>query len=169
VDHNTIQIGFENADDHDYPAPRIAKKYGIVFSKAGNGICHQLHLERFGRPGKTLLGSDSHTPTGGGIGMLAIGAGGIDVAVAMAGGPFYLPSPKVRGIRLTGKLPRRSQRQGRHPQGAPERFGTKGNVGWIFEYGGPGVATLDVPSARDHREHGHRTGRDDLRLPRATP
>ena len=105
VDHNTVQIGFENADDHDFLAS-IARKYGIVYSKAGNGICHQLHLERFGKPGTTLLGSDSHTPTGGGIGQIAIGAGGIDIAVAMAGGAFHMPTPKVRAIRLKGRLRR---------------------------------------------------------------
>ena len=144
VDHNTVQIGFENADDHDFLAS-IAKKYGIVYSKAGNGICHQLHLERFGRPGTTLLGSDSHTPTGGGIGQIAIGAGGIDIAVAMAGGAFHIPTPKVRAIYLKGKL-----RKGVSAKDVIlkvlEKYGTKGNVGWIFEYTGPGVATLDVPS-----------------------
>ena len=144
VDHNTVQIGFENADDHDFLAS-IAKKYGIIYSKAGNGICHQLHLERFGKPGTTLLGSDSHTPTGGGIGQIAIGAGGIDIAVAMAGGAFHIPTPKVRAIVLKGKL-----RKGVSAKDVIlkvlEKFGTKGNVGWIFEYTGPGVATLDVPS-----------------------
>ena len=103
VDHNTIQVGFENADDHRY-LRSAAAKYGIVFSPAGNGICHQLHLERFGAPGKTLLGSDSHTPTCGGIGMIAIGAGGLDVAVAMGGGPFFLTCPRVIKIHLAGKL-----------------------------------------------------------------
>src|SRR5512136_1020237 len=103
VDHNTIQVGFENADDHKY-LQTVAAKYGIHYSKAGNGICHQVHLERFGRPGRTLLGSDSHTPTGGGIGMLAIGAGGLDVAVAMGGGPFYMTCPKIVKVNLTGKL-----------------------------------------------------------------
>ena len=144
VDHNTVQIGFENADDHDFLAS-IAKKYGIIYSKAGNGICHQLHLERFGKPGTTLLGSDSHTPTGGGIGQIAIGAGGIDIAVAMAGGAFHIPTPKVRAIYLKNKL-----RKGVSAKDVIlkvlEKFGTKGNVGWIFEYCGPGVATLDVPS-----------------------
>ena len=144
VDHNTVQIGYENADDHDFLAS-IAKKYGIVYSKAGNGICHQLHLERFGRPGTTLLGSDSHTPTGGGIGQIAIGAGGIDIAVAMAGGAFHIPSPKVRAIVLKGRL-RRGVSAKDVILKVLERFGTKGNVGWIFEYTGPGVATLDVPS-----------------------
>ena len=144
VDHNTVQIGFENADDHDF-LQSVAKKYGIVYSKCGNGICHQLHLERFGKPGTTLLGSDSHTPTGGGVGQIAIGAGGIDIAVAMAGGAFHIPTPKVRAIVLKGKL-----RKGVSAKDVIlkvlEKFGTKGNVGWIFEYTGPGVATLDVPS-----------------------
>ena len=144
VDHNTVQIGFENADDHDF-LQSVAKKYGIVYSKCGNGICHQLHLERFGKPGTTLLGSDSHTPTGGGIGQIAIGAGGIDIAVAMAGGAFHIPTPKVRAIVLEGKL-----RKGVSAKdvilAVLAKYGTKGNVGWIFEYTGPGVATLDVPS-----------------------
>ena len=144
VDHNTVQIGFENADDHDF-LQSIAKKYGIVYSKCGNGICHQLHLERFGKPGTTLLGSDSHTPTGGGIGQIAIGAGGIDIAVAMAGGAFHIPTPKVRAIVLKGKL-RRGVSAKDVILKVLEKFGTKGNVGWIFEYTGPGVATLDVPS-----------------------
>jgi len=143
VDHNTVQIGFENADDHKY-LQSVAAKYGIIFSRAGNGICHQVHLERFGKPGKTLLGSDSHTPTGGGIGMIAIGAGGLDVAVAMAGGPFYLTCPKVIKINLKGKL---------KPWVAAkdvvlkmlEIFTTKGNVGCVFEYSGEGVKTLSVP------------------------
>ena len=144
VDHNTVQIGFENADDHDFLAS-IAKKYGIIYSKAGNGICHQLHLERFGKPGTTLLGSDSHTPTGGGIGQIAIGAGGIDIAVAMAGGAFHIPTPKVRAIVLKGKLKKGVSAKDVILK-VLEKFGTKGNVGWIFEYTGPGVATLDVPS-----------------------
>ena len=144
VDHNTVQIGFENADDHDF-LQSVAKKYGIVYSKAGNGICHQLHLERFGKPGTTLLGSDSHTPTGGGIGQIAIGAGGIDIAVAMAGGAFHIPTPKVRAIVLKGRL-----RKGVSAKDVIltvlAKYGTKGNVGWIFEYTGLGVKTLDVPS-----------------------
>ena len=144
VDHNTVQIGFENADDHDFLAS-VAKKYGIIYSKAGNGICHQLHLERFGKPGTTLLGSDSHTPTGGGIGQIAIGAGGIDIAVAMAGGAFHIPTPKVRGIKLVGRLKKGVSAKDVILK-VLEKFGTKGNVGWIFEYFGPGVATLDVPS-----------------------
>ena len=144
VDHNTVQIGFENADDHDF-LQSVAKKYGIVYSKCGNGICHQLHLERFGKPGTTLLGSDSHTPTGGGIGQIAIGAGGIDIAVAMAGGAFHIPSPKVRAIVLKGKLGKGVSAKDVILK-VLEKYGTKGNVGWIFEYTGPGVATLDVPS-----------------------
>ena len=143
VDHNTVQIGFENADDHKY-LQSVAAKYGIIYSRAGNGICHQVHLERFGKPSKTLLGSDSHTPTSGGIGMVSIGAGGLDVAVAMAGGPFYLTCPKVLKINLKGSL---------KPWCAAkdvvlkmlEIFTTKGNVGCVFEYGGEGVKTLSVP------------------------
>lgn len=144
VDHNTIQVGFENADDHAY-LRSVAKRYGIVFSRPGNGICHQLHLERFGKPGATLLGSDSHTPTGGGVGMIAIGAGGIDVAVAMGGGPFYLTCPHVTLVRLTGAL----------TPGVSAKdvilkvlsvYGTHGNVGRVLEYGGPGVAGLGVPA-----------------------
>ncbi len=143
VDHNTLQDGFENADDHRY-LQTVAAKHGIYYSKAGNGICHQVHLERFGRPGKTLLGSDSHTPTGGGIGMLAIGAGGLDVAVAMGGGPFYLACPKIVKVNLTGKL--------RPWVSAKDvilsilgMLTTKGNVGTVIEYGGEGVKTLSVP------------------------
>jgi aconitate hydratase len=143
VDHNTIQVGYENADDHRY-LQTVAAKYGIIYSKPGNGICHQLHLERFGAPGKTLLGSDSHTPTGGGIGMIAIGAGGIDVAVAMGGGPFYLTAPKVVKITLKGKL---------RPWVTAkdiilkvlQHLTTKGNVGFMIEYAGTGLKHLSVP------------------------
>ena len=112
IDHNTLQTGFENADDHRF-IQSIAKKHGIWFSRPGNGICHQLHLERFGIPGKTLIGSDSHTPTGGGLGMLAMGAGGLDVAVAMGGGTYYITMPKMVRINLSGKL-RMGFRKGRH-------------------------------------------------------
>ena len=144
VDHNTVQIGFENADDHRY-LQTVAAKYGIIYSRAGNGICHQVHLERFGKPGKTLLGSDSHTPTNGGIGMIAIGAGGLDVAVAMAGGPFYITYPKIIKINLTGELkPWVSAKD--VVLKVLEKFTTKGNVGCVFEYGGPGVKTLNVPA-----------------------
>ena len=143
VDHNTIQVGSENADDHAY-LQSVADKYGAIFSRPGNGICHQLHLERFGMPGKTLLGSDSHTPTGGGIGMLAIGAGGIDVAVAMGGGPFNLVSPKVIKIELKGSLkPWVSAKD--VILKVLDIFSTKGNVDCVFEYGGPGIKHLDVP------------------------
>ncbi len=143
VDHNTLQSGFENADDHRF-LRTIASKYGIYFSRPGNGICHQVHLERFGQPGKTLLGSDSHTPTGGGIAMLAIGAGGLDVAAAMAGMPFYLNMPAVVNIRLSGK---------RQPWVSAKdvilevlrRLSVKGGVGKIMEYSGDGVADLSVP------------------------
>ncbi|MBQ7188136.1 MAG: aconitate hydratase [Kiritimatiellae bacterium] len=144
VDHNTIQVGFENADDHDY-LESVAKRYGEIFSRPGNGICHQLHLERFGKPGATLLGSDSHTPTGGGIGMVAIGAGGIDVAVAMAGGPFYLACPRVTRIWLEGKLQAGVSAKDVILK-VLQVFGSKGNVGKVFEYAGPGVATLNVPA-----------------------
>lgn len=143
VDHNTLQDGFENMDDHLY-LMSVAAKYGIKYSKAGNGICHQVHLERFAIPGKTLLGSDSHTPTCGGIGMLSIGAGGLDVALAMAGKPFYLICPKVIKINLYGKL--------RSFVSAKDviltilgMLTTKGNVGYIIEYAGEGVKNLTVP------------------------
>ena len=143
IDHNTLQTGFENADDHQY-IQTVTRKHGIYCSKPGNGICHQVHLERFGVPGMTLLGSDSHTPTGGGIGMLAIGAGGLDVAVAMGGGAYYLTCPKVVGIRLTGRLP--------YAVAAKDiilevlrRLSVKGGVGRVMEYIGEGVSTLTVP------------------------
>ena len=143
IDHNTIQIGFENADDHRY-LQSVAQKYGIVFSRAGNGICHQVHLERFGKPAKTLIGSDSHTPTCGALSMIAIGAGGLDVALAMAGKPFYLICPKVIKINLTGKLqPWISAKD--IILKVLEVFTTKGNVNTVFEYGGEGVASLAVP------------------------
>ncbi len=143
IDHNTIQVGFENADDHRY-LQSIAAKYGIFLSRAGNGICHQVHLERFGKPGKTLLGSDSHTPTAGGLGMIAIGAGGLDIAVSMGGEPFYLTCPKVIKINLKGKLnPWVSAKD--VVLKVLEVFTTKGNVGCVFEYTGEGVKTLSVP------------------------
>jgi aconitate hydratase len=143
VDHNTVQVGFENADDHRY-LQSVAAKYGVVFSKPGNGICHQVHLERFGRPCATLLGSDSHTSTCGGLGMVAIGAGGLDVAVAMGGGEFYLTCPKVYKVQLTGRLqPWVSAKDVALKM--LELLGVKGNVGVVIEYGGPGVETLSVP------------------------
>jgi aconitate hydratase len=143
VDHNTLQSGFENADDHLY-LQSVASKYGIYFSRPGNGICHQVHLERFAVPGMTLLGSDSHTPTAGGLGMIAMGAGGLDVAVAMGGGPFYLPCPRVVGVRLTGKLrPWVSAKD--IILKVLQILTVKGGVGNIIEYCGPGVASLSVP------------------------
>ena len=143
VDHNTLQSGFENADDHRY-LQTVAKKHGVHFSRPGNGICHQVHLERFGKPGKTLIGSDSHTPTGGGIGMLAFGAGGLDVAVAMGGGAYYITMPKMFKVNLTGKL---------RPYVTAKDISlellrilsVKGGVGAIIEWGGPGIAELSVP------------------------
>lgn len=143
IDHNTLQSGFENADDHRFIGS-VAKKHGIYFSRPGNGICHQVHLERFGVPGKTLIGSDSHTPTGGGIGMIAIGAGGLDVAVAMGGGAYYITCPKIVKVELTGKL---------QPWVAAKdvilevlkRLSVKGGVGKIIEYCGEGVKSLSVP------------------------
>ena len=143
IDHNTLQSGFENADDHRFIGS-VCKKHGIYFSRPGNGICHQVHLERFGIPGKTLIGSDSHTPTGGGIGMIAIGAGGMDVAVAMGGGTYYITCPKVVKVELTGKL---------SPWVAAKdvilevlrRLSVKGGVGKVIEYCGEGVKTLSVP------------------------
>lgn len=143
IDHNTLQNGFENADDHRFIGS-VAKKHGIYFSRPGNGICHQVHLERFGIPGKTLIGSDSHTPTGGGLGMIAIGAGGLDVAVAMGGGAYYITYPQIVKIELTGKL---------RPWVAAKdvilevlkRLSVKGGVGKVIEYCGEGVKTLTVP------------------------
>jgi aconitate hydratase len=143
VDHNTLQSGFENADDHRF-LESVAAKHGIYFSRPGNGICHQVHLERFGVPGKTLLGSDSHTPTGGGIGMIAIGAGGLDVAAAMAGYPFHVPAPKVVLVKLTGRLPDWVAAKDVILE-LLRRLSVKGGVGKIMEYGGPGVETLTVP------------------------
>ncbi len=143
IDHNTLQTDFKNMDDHRY-LQSVAAKYGLHFSRPGNGICHQVHLECFGKPGKTLLGSDSHTPTGGGIGMIAIGAGGLDVAVAMGGGAFHTPMPKIFGVKLTGKLNK--------GVGAKDiilevlrRETVKGGTGAVYEYFGEGVATLTVP------------------------
>ena len=143
IDHNTIQSGFENSDDHRY-LQTVAQKYGIYLSRAGNGICHQVHFERFGKPGKTLLGSDSHTPTGGALGMLAIGAGGLDVALAMAGEPFCFTCPRIIKINLTGTLPPWTSAKDIILK-VLEIFTTKGNVGFIFEYGGEGTATLSAP------------------------
>ncbi|TFG16897.1 MAG: aconitate hydratase [Promethearchaeota archaeon] len=156
VDHNTLQTDFKNPDDHRY-LQSIAAKYGIYFSRPGNGICHQLHLERFARPGRTLLGSDSHTPTGGGVGSIAIGAGGLDVAGSMAGESFRLKMPKVVNIYLTGKLP--------HFVSAKDvilevlrRIGVKGAVNKVLEYTGPGIKTLSVPERGTITNMGTETG-----------
>ena len=143
IDHNTLQSGFENADDHRY-IQSVAKKHGIYYSRPGNGICHQVHLERFGIPGKTLIGSDSHTPTGGGIGMLAFGAGGLDVAVAMGGGEYHINMPKMTKINLTGKLSPWVSAKDVILE-VLRRMSVKGGVGKIIEYGGEGIMTLSVP------------------------
>lgn len=143
IDHNTLQTGFENADDHRY-IQTVTKKHGIYFSRPGNGICHQVHLERFGIPGTTLIGSDSHTPTGGGIGMLAMGAGGMDVAVAMGGGTYYIPMPTMTRINLTGYLKPWVSAKDVILE-VLRRMTVKGGVGKIIEYGGEGVKTLSVP------------------------
>ena len=143
VDHNTLQEGFENADDHKY-LQTVAAKKGVYFSRPGNGICHQVHLERFGKPGATLVGSDSHTPTGGGIAMIAIGAGGIDVAVAMGGGAFNIIAPKVIGVKLIGKLRKWVSAKDVILHLLSTR-GTKGNVNCVVEYFGDGIKTLSVP------------------------
>ena len=143
IDHNTLQSGFENADDHRY-IQSVAKKHGIYFSRPGNGICHQVHLERFGKPGKTLIGSDSHTPTGGGIGMLAMGAGGLDVAVAMGGGAYYITMPKMFKVNLTGKLnPYVTAKDIRLE--ILRILSVKGGVGAVIEWGGEGIKYLSVP------------------------
>ncbi|RLD19161.1 MAG: aconitate hydratase [Caldiserica bacterium] len=156
IDHNTVQVGFENADDHRY-LQTVAKKYGIILSRPGNGICHQIQLEQFAKPGNTLIGSDSHTPTAGGIGEMAIGVGGLDVAVAMGGGPFYLTYPKIIKIELTGKL--------QHWVSAKDvilkilsMLTTKGNVGYAIEYGGDGVKTLTIPERATITNMGAETG-----------
>lgn len=143
IDHNTLQTGFENADDHRF-IQTVAKKHGIYFSRPGNGICHQVHLERFGVPGKTLIGSDSHTPTGGGIGMLAMGAGGLDVAVAMGGGAYYITMPKMVKVNLTGKLGAWVSAKDVILE-VLRIMSVKGGVGKIIEYAGEGVKTLSVP------------------------
>ncbi|MGN8763465.1 aconitate hydratase [Hornefia butyriciproducens] len=143
IDHNTLQSGFMNADDHRF-IQSMAKKYGLRFSRPGNGICHQVHLERFGRPGKTLIGSDSHTPTGGGIGMLAMGAGGLDVAVAMGGGAYYINMPKMYKVNLTGRL-RPFVTAKDISLEILRILSVKGGVGAIIEWGGPGIRELSVP------------------------
>ena len=143
VDHNTLQCGYENADDHRY-LQTVAAKHGVYFSRPGNGICHQVHLERFGKPGKTLIGSDSHTPTGGGLGMLSFGAGGMDVAVAMGGGAYYINMPKMFKVNLTGKLSPYVTAKDVSLE-LLRILSVKGGVGAIIEWGGEGIATLSVP------------------------
>ena len=143
IDHNTLQSGFMNADDHRY-IQTVAAKHGVYYSRPGNGICHQVHYERFGIPGKTLIGSDSHTPTGGGIGMLAIGAGGMDVAVAMGGGAYYIPMPGMIKVELTGRLQPGVSAKDVILE-VLRQLSVKGGVGYIVEYGGPGVDALSVP------------------------
>jgi aconitate hydratase len=156
VDHNTLQTDFKNADDHLF-LQSVAEKYGLYFSRPGNGICHQVFLERFARPGKTLIGSDSHTPTAGGMGSLAMGAGGLDVAAAMAGEPFRIKYPAVVGVKLTGKLP--------HWVSAKDvilevlrRINVNGGVGKVLEYFGPGVENLTVPDRATITNMGTETG-----------
>ncbi len=156
VDHNTIQVGFENADDHAY-LQSIAEKYGIYFSRPGNGICHQVHLERFARPGRTLLGSDSHTPTAGGVGSIAIGAGGLDVAVAMGGGAYYLTAPRVINVHLTGELKPWVTAKDVVLK-VLQILTTKGNVGYVCEYTGPGIEKLTVPERATITNMGAETG-----------
>jgi aconitate hydratase len=156
VDHNTLQTDFKNPDDHRY-LQSIAARYGLYFSRPGNGICHQLHLERFARPGKTLLGSDSHTPTGGGVGSIAIGAGGLDVAAAMAGEPFRLKMPKVVNVYLTGELPDLVSAKDVILE-VLRRIGVKGAVNKILEYTGPGIKTLTVPERGTITNMGTETG-----------
>jgi aconitate hydratase len=156
IDHNTLQEDYKNPDDHRY-LQSIAAKYGIYLSRPGNGICHQVHLERFARPGKTLLGSDSHTPTGGGVGMIAIGAGGLDVAAAMAGEPFSLKMPKIVNIHLTGKLPDFVSAKDVILE-VLRRLDVKGGVGKVLEYTGPGIKTLSVPERGTITNMGTETG-----------
>lgn len=156
VDHNTLQTDFKNPDDHRY-LQSVASKYGIMFSRPGNGICHQVFLERFARPNKTLIGSDSHTPTAGGMGGIAIGAGGLDVAVAMGGGPFYLKTPKIVGVKLTGSLPDYVTAKDVILE-VLRRISVKGGVGKILEYYGPGIKTLSVPERATITNMGAETG-----------
>jgi len=156
VDHNTLQGDFKNADDHRY-LQSVAAKYGIKFSRPGNGICHQVHLERFAAPGKTLLGSDSHTPTGGGVGSISMGAGGLDVAIAMGGGAFKVPKPKIMGIKLTGRLQPFVSAKDVILE-VLRRLDVKGGVGYILEYFGPGVRTLTVPERATITNMGTETG-----------
>ena len=164
VDHNMLQVGFENSDDHRF-LQTMSAKYGLLFSRPGNGICHQVHLERFSEPGATLLGSDSHTPTCGAVGMLAIGAGGLDVAVAMGGGP-YLPDDAAGGA---GRSEGRAAALGGQPRTSSwsccAAWASRAASGRIFEYGGDGRAAPHRPAAGHDLQHGHRAGRDHQHLP----
>ena len=163
IDHNTLQSGFENADDHRF-IQSMAKKYGLYFSRPGNGICHQVHLERFGKPGKTLIGSDSHTPTGAGIGMLAMGAGGLDVAVAMGGGAYYITMPKMYKVNLTGKL--RNFVTAKDVSLEILRIlSVKGGVGAVIEMGRSGYRYLIRAGKSYHHQYGNGTGRNHIHLP----
>ena len=164
VDHNLLQTDNKNADDHKF-LQTAAARYGIHFSKPGNGVSHQVHMERFGVPGKTLLGADSHTPGAAGISMLGIGAGGLDVALAMAGYPYHLPCPKVLGVKLTGRAARLGERQGRDPRDAPplRRQGLRGQDHRILRTGSENPF---CHGPRDHRQHGHRDRGNDLDLSR---
>jgi len=156
VDHNTLQTGFENADDHAF-LQSMAKKYGAIFSRPGNGICHQIHLEQFGKPGCTLLGSDSHTPTAGGLGMIAIGAGGLDVAAAMGGAPFYMTFPEIIKVNLIGRLGKQVSAKDVILE-VLRRLSVKGGVGKILEYAGSGVKTLSIPERATITNMGAETG-----------
>ena len=162
IDHNTLQSGFENADDHRY-IQSVAAKHGIWFSRPGNGICHQVHLERFGVPGQTLIGSDSHTPTGGGIGMLAFGAGGMDVAVAMGGGAYYITMPKVIKVELTGAL-RPFVTAKDISLEVLRLLSVKGGVGHVMN-GVVGIARVIRSGSGHHHQYGYGTGGYHLHLP----
>ena len=164
VDHNMLQVGFENADDHKY-IQTVAKKHGIYFSRPGNGICHQVNLERFGVPGQTLLGSDSHTPTAGGIGMLAMGAGGLDVAVAMGGGAYYITMPRIVNVRLHGRLQRGAAAKDVILE-VLRRLSVKGGVGRIIEYSGDALEKLSRAGTRNDYEYGRGAWRDDEYIPK---
>ena len=163
VDHNTLQSGFMNADDHKY-LQTVANRYGVYFSKAGNGICHQLHLERFAIPGQTLLGSDSHTPTCGAMAMIAIGSGGLDVAAAMAGIPYSIKMPEIVSVRLTGKLKHGVTAKDIIFKILQEKT-VKGGVGKIFEYSGPGIKELSVPERSTITNMGAKLGATTSRFP----
>ena len=164
IDHNTLQCGFENADDHRF-IQTVARKYGVRFSRPGNGICHQVHLERFGKPGKTLIGSDSHTPTGGALGMLAMGAGGMDVAVAMAGGAYYINMPRMFKVNLTGKLPPWVSAKDISLE-ILRILSVRGGARGDHRMGRRGHPNARSARLYHHHQYGHRAGRDHVHLPR---